>query len=241
MARRTDRSQQVDVALTPPEVHEPRVGHSIEYSNYMTSKEWRDACKKALEVHGERCLWCGAPYQQMHHRRYTRLAQENYVNDLAPVCVSCHAHPADTERIIESAARSWRSRVQLWAKAGRAKWMVARPQYRVFREELAVWARSRGDLTIPPLEVRRISDEVNPLDLNNDGVHRQITRLTQELHQSAFRAMYIAHLATVFEPGRKAKLPKKELPAADWTCRNCTKLRETERPLCFHCERIVGE
>lgn len=60
------------------------------YADYLASDHWR-AFKAAYRASGQpqRCIACGRPDYQLHHRSYRRMGRE-LLEDVIPLCGDCH-------------------------------------------------------------------------------------------------------------------------------------------------------
>lgn len=63
--------------------HMPRGEAAARYTN--GSKRYRERC---FAAHGDRCLRCGQPAEEAHHRN--RDHRDNRDENLEPLCASCH-------------------------------------------------------------------------------------------------------------------------------------------------------
>jgi len=60
------------------------------YYEYLSSHYWIEAKERFYKSElPQRCLACGKPKFQLHHRSYARLGNE-LPRDLIPLCGSCH-------------------------------------------------------------------------------------------------------------------------------------------------------
>lgn len=69
--------------------------HSMQYKEYLKSKEWEQKKEERMKVDGYRCVMCGRDMEhcrtmQVHHVSYKRLGHENIYTDLCTLCGSCH-------------------------------------------------------------------------------------------------------------------------------------------------------
>ena len=63
---------------------------SINYYEYLESKEWKAKRQEAFAYYGERCSLCGKKKNlQVHHIHYKSLGNED-VKDLTILCGGCH-------------------------------------------------------------------------------------------------------------------------------------------------------
>lgn len=213
--------------------------HSQDYLAYCKSEHWVKLKRQCFEVHGDRCLWCGGIATTMHHRRYTRLKSPDEIHDVAPVCGVCHEHPADTERIIETAARAWRRRTVAWIMHRQRSWEFEIHEYIEARERLVRYARGRGDESVVPKIVREFSNDVTILALGDPAVQHRISRHALELEHEDLRDEYLEHLATAYRRGRKVKSQRRTRPS-QIRCPKCRKYNERNGRLCWACELRDG-
>ena len=61
------------------------------YNQYLKSDEWRRKRYVVLKRDNWRCVYCGAPATQVHHKRYAKynIGREP-IDWLVSVCNSCH-------------------------------------------------------------------------------------------------------------------------------------------------------
>lgn len=74
------------------------------YRQYLQSTKWKTISAQRLAMDGYECVLCGAPAEQVHHRRYPREWGEETVVDLISLCRHCHAAHhgiTDTNYLIE--------------------------------------------------------------------------------------------------------------------------------------------
>lgn len=60
------------------------------YQAYLRSPHWRKTRQMRLRHDGFRCVGCGKPATEVHHRSYARLRREE-LEDLRSVCHKCHS------------------------------------------------------------------------------------------------------------------------------------------------------
>jgi 5-methylcytosine-specific restriction endonuclease McrA len=61
------------------------------YDSYMSSPEWSAKRQLCYQHHGTTCVDCGKAYAtDIHHKHYEILGDECPVNDIVPLCSSCH-------------------------------------------------------------------------------------------------------------------------------------------------------
>ena len=69
---------------------------SVNYHEYIASKEWEAKRQERLEIDGHKCAVCGCTEGlSVHHLTYERLGHEDALNDLITAC-SRHHHLLDT-------------------------------------------------------------------------------------------------------------------------------------------------
>lgn len=68
------------------------------YDDYMSSKEWAIKRQECLSCHGDKCVFCGADFSEIHHLHYDTLGDEDPAADIVPICSKCHreAHGIDS-------------------------------------------------------------------------------------------------------------------------------------------------
>jgi 5-methylcytosine-specific restriction endonuclease McrA len=74
--------------------NEKRKGRRDYYRNqYLASEAWKRKRYVVFKRDGWRCVYCGAPATQVHHKRYAkkRIGREP-IKWLVSVCKSCHDH-----------------------------------------------------------------------------------------------------------------------------------------------------
>lgn len=63
-----------------------------EYAKYLKSPEWQEIRQIVLERDSYRCLCCGDPANEVHHRSYSpRVMAGRGNNKLASICRRCHS------------------------------------------------------------------------------------------------------------------------------------------------------
>lgn len=61
-----------------------------EYQMYLKSGKWRKKREEVFRKYGKECVLCGSQeHIIVHHRRYTHIGSEP-MEDLIPLCGSCH-------------------------------------------------------------------------------------------------------------------------------------------------------
>ncbi len=64
------------------------------YHRYLNSLRWRirKTIASALlsPLIGKRCIMCGSPRSDWHHRHYGNVGNELPLRDIVPVCRHCH-------------------------------------------------------------------------------------------------------------------------------------------------------
>ncbi len=60
-----------------------------DYSDYLTSTEWKERRSLRLEHDGHRCQDCGESATEVHHLTYERIGEEQ-LGDLLSLCRECH-------------------------------------------------------------------------------------------------------------------------------------------------------
>lgn len=71
------------------------MSHTIEYENYLKSREWKLKRQARLKYDRHRCAICETPDSgenklQVHHLTYERFMHENIETDLISLCPKCH-------------------------------------------------------------------------------------------------------------------------------------------------------
>ena len=61
------------------------------YDEYMSSEEWQQKRKEVFNLQGIYCLDCGVEATDVHHLHYETLGDECPIEDLVPLCRSCHS------------------------------------------------------------------------------------------------------------------------------------------------------
>ncbi len=74
------------------EFEEKRKGRRDYYRNeYLKSDAWKRKRYVVLKRDNWRCVYCGAPATQIHHKRYARInIGKEPIKWLVSVCKSCH-------------------------------------------------------------------------------------------------------------------------------------------------------
>lgn len=57
---------------------------------YLKSDEWRRKRYVVLKRDNWRCVYCGSPATQVHHKRYAKNIGKEPIDWLVSVCESCH-------------------------------------------------------------------------------------------------------------------------------------------------------
>lgn len=171
----------------------PKRRVSVDYAEYMQSPEWAAKRLAAIKHYGAICQWCrdlitGTIW--MHHRRYTHLGNEP-MEDLAPVCEDCHPQ-ADDERMIESAARSWRKRCAgyLFRKYGLTPDEITRKKWMACSRELRQWRlmQAGGAEEVPPAAIRTLAWWVDDETIDDVGRLTKIERKMAKKYRTRLRA-----------------------------------------------------
>jgi len=66
------------------------------YADYLRSEEWRTIREHILVRDGGRCIDCGRPATEVHHRIYPRHIDETELDELVAICRACHSMRART-------------------------------------------------------------------------------------------------------------------------------------------------
>lgn len=70
---------------------------SMPYVDYLRTQHWKRLRKLVLGRWLGYCEWCGGAATQVHHLTYIRRGHEQ-MQDLVPLCLSCHAGAHTSER-----------------------------------------------------------------------------------------------------------------------------------------------
>jgi|GEM_PF-2436038 len=60
------------------------------HDDYLKSDAWEQKRSLVLKRDGRRCVYCGAPASQVHHKRYARNIGREPIDWLISVCPACH-------------------------------------------------------------------------------------------------------------------------------------------------------
>lgn len=69
------------------------------YDEYMGSVEWSQKRQSVFQHQGSDCIDCGKFATDIHHLHYETLGDECPVNDLVPLCRSCHEKRHEIEAV----------------------------------------------------------------------------------------------------------------------------------------------
>jgi len=64
-------------------------------NEYLKSEAWQRKRALVLKRDQHRCVYCGAPANQVHHKRYARQIGREPISWLVSICPSCHAKRHD--------------------------------------------------------------------------------------------------------------------------------------------------
>ena len=62
------------------------------YQAYLKTAAWAELRRRVIERDGGKCVDCGGPGSEVHHRTYHRLMRER-LSDLELLCAVCHQKP----------------------------------------------------------------------------------------------------------------------------------------------------